>query len=202
MCSNSGSSVVRRFERVRRMFHADRIIVAFDGSENSKKALLTAIDLAKTVNAAITVAHSHDMKDNQTVIDPPRPAAEASYISGGMTSVPDPLISDVTSPEPMIYEDRTEEVIAEARMMLNEQQADGDIDILEGDPAESIIEHANRISADMIVTGSRDQNRLKKLIFGSVSEKLAFSEIGYTRPDCKVSTPCAHFFYIHNCEKT
>lgn len=80
------------------MFHADRIIVAFDGSENSKKALLTAIDLAKTVNAAITVAHSHDMKDNQTVIDPPRPAAEASYISGGMTSVPDPLISDVTSP--------------------------------------------------------------------------------------------------------
>lgn len=68
----------------------------------------------------------------------------------------------------MIYEDRTEEVIAEARMMLNEQ-----IDILEGDPAESIIEHANRISADMIVTGSRDQNRLKKLIFGSVSEKLS-----------------------------
>lgn len=141
--------------------------------KGSKKALLTAIDLAKTVNAAITVAHSHDMKDNQTVIDPPRPAAEASYISGGMTSVPDPLISDVTSPEPMIYEDRTEEVIAEARMMLNEQQADGDIDILEGDPAESIIEHANRISADMIVTGSRDQNRLKKLIFGSVSEKLS-----------------------------
>ncbi len=93
MCSNSGSSVVRRFERVRRMFHADRIIVAFDGSENSKKALQTAIDLAKTVNATITVAHSHDMKDNQTVIDPPRPAAEASYISGGVTSVPDPLIS-------------------------------------------------------------------------------------------------------------
>ncbi|WP_411430359.1 universal stress protein, partial [Enterococcus faecalis] len=58
-------------------------------------------------------------------------------------------------------------------MMLNEQQADGDIDILEGDPAESIIEHANRISADMIVTGSRDQHRLKKLIFGSVSEKLS-----------------------------
>ncbi|CAI6242643.1 Stress response protein NhaX [Bacillus subtilis] len=155
------------------MFHADRIIVAFDGSENSKKALQTAIDLAKTVNAAITVAHSHDMKDNQTIIDPPRPAAGASYIGGSMTSVPDPLISDVAPPEPMIYEDRTEEVIAEARMMLNDQQANGDIDILEGDPAESIIEHANRISADMIVTGSRDQNRLKKLIFGSVSEKLS-----------------------------
>lgn len=58
-------------------------------------------------------------------------------------------------------------------MMLNDQQADGSIDILEGDPAESIIEYANRISADMIVTGSRDQNRLKKLIFGSVSEKLS-----------------------------
>ncbi|MCY8544421.1 universal stress protein [Bacillus vallismortis] len=155
------------------MFHAERIIVAFDGSENSKRALQTAIDLAKTVNAAITIAHSHDVKDTQTIIDPPRPEAGASYIGGGMTNVPDPLISDVAPTQPVIYEDRTEEVIAEARMILNDQQADGDIDIVEGDAAESIIEHATRISADLIVTGSRDQNKLKKLLFGSVSEKLS-----------------------------
>lgn len=73
----------------------------------------------------------------------------------------------------MIYEDRTEEIVAEARMLMNESQIDGDIDILEGDPADAIIEHADRISADLIVMGSRDQNRLKKLLFGSVSEKLS-----------------------------
>ncbi|WP_241779417.1 universal stress protein, partial [Bacillus atrophaeus] len=42
------------------MFHADRIIVAFDGSDNSKEALQKAIDLSKTLHARITVAHSHD----------------------------------------------------------------------------------------------------------------------------------------------
>ncbi|XLG13583.1 Stress response protein NhaX [Bacillus velezensis] len=73
----------------------------------------------------------------------------------------------------MIYEDRTEEIVAEARMLMNDSQIDGDIDILEGDPADAIIEHADRISADLIVMGSRDQNRLKKLLFGSVSEKLS-----------------------------
>lgn len=61
----------------------------------------------------------------------------------------------------MIYEDRTEEIVAEARMLMNDSQIDGDIDILEGDPADAIIEHADRISADLIVMGSRDQNRLK-----------------------------------------
>ncbi len=73
----------------------------------------------------------------------------------------------------MIYEDRTEEIVAEARMLMNDSKIDGDIDILEGDPADAIIEHADRISADLIVMGSRDQNRLKKLLFGSVSEKLS-----------------------------
>ncbi|PRR97613.1 stress protein [Bacillus atrophaeus] len=155
------------------MFHADRIIVAFDGSDNSKEALQKAIDLSKTLHARITVAHSHDRKENQTIIDPPRPAAGASYIGGGMTSVPDPLMSENVQPQPMIYEDQTEEVVAEARMLLNDNQIDGDIDILEGDPASSIIEHAADISADLIVMGSRDQNRLKKLLFGSVSEKLS-----------------------------
>lgn len=58
-------------------------------------------------------------------------------------------------------------------MLMNDSQIDGDIDILEGDPADAIIEHADRISADLIVMGSRDQNRLKKLLFGSVSEKLS-----------------------------
>ncbi|MBY8912646.1 universal stress protein [Bacillus sp. YC2] len=155
------------------MFHADRLIAAFDGSDDSKKALQKAIDLSKTLHAALTVVHSHNAKETQTIIDPPRPGTGAAYIGGGIASVPDPLNTERAVPAPMIYEDRTEEVIAEARMLLNDNHIDGDIDILEGDPADAIIEHADRISADLIVMGSRDQNRLKKLLFGSVSEKLS-----------------------------
>ncbi|MBT2573979.1 universal stress protein [Bacillus sp. ISL-51] len=155
------------------MFHADRLIAAFDGSDDSKKALQKAIDLSKTLHATLTVVHSHNVKETQTIVDPPRPVTGATYIGGGIASVPDPLNTEGAVPAPMIYEDRTEEVIAEARMLLNDNHIDGDIDILEGDPADAIIEHADRISADLIVMGSRDQNRLKKLLFGSVSEKLS-----------------------------
>lgn len=160
-------------ERMRLMFHADRLIAAFDGSDDSKKALQKAIDLSKTFHADLTVVHSHNAKDTRTIVDPPRPGAGATYIGGGIASVPDPLQAERISPDPMIYEDRTEEIVAEARMLMNDSQIDGDIDILEGDPADAIIEHADRISADLIVMGSRDQNMLKKLLFGSVSEKLS-----------------------------
>lgn len=73
----------------------------------------------------------------------------------------------------MIFEDHTEEVVAEARMLLNEEQFEAAIEIVEGEPAEAIIEYAEEISADLIVMGARDQSRLKKMLFGSVSEKLS-----------------------------
>ncbi|XLG13584.1 Stress response protein NhaX [Bacillus velezensis] len=73
------------------MFHADRLIAAFDGSDDSKKALQKAIDLSKTFHADLTVVHSHNAKDTRTIVDPPRPGAGATYIGGGIASVPDPL---------------------------------------------------------------------------------------------------------------
>ncbi|BBP88178.1 hypothetical protein BsIDN1_17960 [Bacillus safensis] len=54
----------------------------------------------------------------------------------------------------MIFEDHTEEVVAEARMLLNEEQFEAAIEIVEGEPAEAIIEYAEEISADLIVMGS------------------------------------------------
>lgn len=55
---------------------------------------------------------------------------------------------------PLIFEDHTEEVVAEARMLLNEEQFEAAIEIVEGEPAEAIIEYAEKISADLIVMGS------------------------------------------------
>ena len=42
------------------LFKADRIIVAFDGKEESKKALRKAIDLSKRLGSQLTVAHVHE----------------------------------------------------------------------------------------------------------------------------------------------
>ena len=65
-------------ERMRLMFHADRLIAAFDGSDDSKKALQKAIDLSKTFHADLTVVHSHNAKDTQTIVDPREPGQRIS----------------------------------------------------------------------------------------------------------------------------
>ena len=62
----------------------------------------------------------------------------------------------------MIYEDSAEEAIAAAKIILSENQYDAEIEVLEGDTANAVLQHAENIGADLVITGTRDQNRLKK----------------------------------------
>jgi nucleotide-binding universal stress UspA family protein len=45
--------------------------------------------------------------------------------------------------------------------------------VLEGDPAEAILDEAERWDADLIVVGSHGYGRLKRRLLGSVSQELA-----------------------------
>jgi nucleotide-binding universal stress UspA family protein len=155
------------------MFSADRILVAFDGSDDSKKALVKAIDLSKKLDSNLTIAHAHEDRLIVEPGEPPHPYGAAGYVSGGTANVPIPSNASERVDEPVIYDDGSEEVLAKARMILNDNRYDGDIEVLEGEPADAILDYAEEISADLIVMGSRDQSRLKKLLFGSVSEKLS-----------------------------
>lgn len=160
---------------MRKLFQADRMVVAFDGHEDSKKALKKAISLAKTLHAKLTVAYAHDGKSNRPVFDAPRPMTGGAYIGGGMADIQTPpvYIPRDEQQSPFIFEDHTEEVIAEVKVLLNEEQFEATIEIVEGEPAEALIKYAEEISADLIVMGARDQSRLKKMLFGSVSEKIS-----------------------------
>lgn len=155
------------------LFKADRIIVAFDGKEESKKALKKAIDLSKRLGSQLTVAHVHEPRQVRTEAADERPAAGAPYLYSGFPAAPRvPHDSDLAG-EPMIYEDSAEEAIAAAKIMLSENQYDAEIEVLDGDPANAVLQHAENIGADLVITGTRDQNRLKKLLFGSVSDKIS-----------------------------
>lgn len=155
------------------MFSADRILVAFDGSDDSNKALEKAIDLSKKLDSNLTIAHAHEKRRRVDPGDPPRPYGAAGYVTGGTANIPIPTNGNHQPDEPTIYDDSSEEVIANARLLLDENHYEGNIKVLEGEPGDVILEFAEEISADLIVMGSRDQNRLKKLLFGSVSEKLS-----------------------------
>ncbi|MFN2746886.1 MULTISPECIES: universal stress protein [Bacillus] len=155
------------------MLKADRIIVAFDEKEESKKALQKAIVLTKKLGAELTIAHVHEPKQARTASEEQRPAAGAPYLYSGIpAAAPVPHESDPAG-EPLIYEDSAEEAIAAAKIILNNNQFDADIEVLEGDPANAVLHHAEHIGADLVITGTRDQNRLKKLLFGSVSDKIS-----------------------------
>ena len=54
---------------MRLMFHADRLIAAFDGSDDSKKRSKSHRPF-KTFHADLTVVHSHNAKDTRTIVDP------------------------------------------------------------------------------------------------------------------------------------
>lgn len=53
-----------------------------------------------------------------------------------------------------------------------EKQIDYKVTILHGQPAREIIRHANSLKVDLIIIGSRGVGGLKKMVLGSVSEKV------------------------------
>ena len=63
----------------------------------------------------------------------------------------DPVFSRCDSPSARI---------AAAKIILSENQYDAEIEVLEGDTANAVLQHAENIGADLVITGTRDQNRL------------------------------------------
>ena len=127
-------------------FHPETILLATDGSEGAEHAARAAIDLSKRTEAKLHAAHARV------------PLPHFAYPS---------LVSARYHPP---YEDR-------ARRILDEQvgrieQAGGTVSgahLVEGRPADAILDLAERIGADLIVVGSRGLGSIKSLLIGSVS---------------------------------
>lgn len=129
-----------------------RILVAVDGSDNAKKALLTAKRIGVCEQADLTVL----------------------YVIMGMSAYR-PYGIDIT------YEDHLNTAMKEhMQKVLNdvkEELADytgGEICYASesGDPATSILEVAEREKMDLIIIGSRGLNRVSRMVMGSVSNKV------------------------------
>jgi len=120
-----------------------RIVVGFDGSEQSHKALERAAELANGATVAVVCAAdiSRLMRD---------PAGGASAI------------------DPSDAEARTA-ALAEARSYLEGRGVDGVYVEGTGHPADVLVDEAKETGADMIVVGNRGLNAAKRLVLGSVS---------------------------------
>jgi len=127
-----------------------RIVVAYDGSDHAIKALNTAIELAKAFNSKLDVVE---------VVD------TAALLGMGFAPVPSDVIAQ-------IYNKAQNDVEQAKKKAQDAGVKDVTSQVLEGDPATSIIEYASKNGADLIVIGSRGLSTFKRLILGSVSSKV------------------------------
>ena len=121
----------------------NRIVVGFDGSEQSRKALERAADIANQATLAVVCA-----ADVAKLMRDP---------AGGASPV-----------DPADAEARTK-ALAEAREYLEGRGIKGVFVEGHGNPADVIVQEAEESGADLIVVGTRGLNAARRLVMGSVS---------------------------------
>ena len=126
------------------------IIIAVDGTEYSKKAVNTAVGLAKLTGAKL----------------------HAVYVSDASNVVP-------INAEWELVSDNLKVEVEAAFEFVNGRAADEGI-VLEtvsllGSPAQEIVQYANQVNADLIIVGAAGKKMVERLILGSVSEKVVRS---------------------------
>jgi nucleotide-binding universal stress UspA family protein len=132
-----------------------RLVVGVDGSDGAAYALEWVIPVARDLDAEVIVVHAME-----------RPL----FPAGGLRAFP-------TSPA---WEDAWREWRKEVEETfvrdwcapIRESGVPYRAELLEGDPAQTLLEVADREAADMIVVGSRGRGGIAKLMLGSVSHAL------------------------------
>ena len=121
------------------------IMVAVDGSKESKLALADAIELARDSNARLTLVH----------VAAPAPAMARTTAAGAFA------VSELeASHEPLLRE--------------TVKKVPDDLPVttllLKGNPAHAIVEAAKQYGIDLIVMGSHGRGRVSSALLGSVSQ--------------------------------
>jgi len=120
-----------------------RIVVGYDGSEHSRRALDAAVDPAKMHGAVVHVI---------TVIDIASLSSDPAAVG--------------------IVREAANQISSEAFERLSRDNVDHNVYIRQGDPGDEIIKLAEEIKADLIIVGSRGLSKLKRIFLGSVSQKV------------------------------
>ncbi len=124
-----------------------RILVCFDGSEWSQRALNEAINLAQKFDSHITVL---------SVIP------KVCFLEVGV---------DCATVE-AIFKAEMEGNLNRARQILEGKGVKGETIILEGTPADVIVDYSKN-AFDLIVLGSKGKDATERTLFGSVTQRVA-----------------------------
>ncbi|WP_018753685.1 universal stress protein [Paenibacillus sanguinis] len=127
------------------------ILVAYDGSKAANKALDKAVALSKlSPGTQLQVLHAYDY---------PR-----LYVAEGFAPVPASINKEV-------YE-LAEQIVLEAEQRLEAAGAAPNVSMVQGSPAETILDYAKERGVDLIVIGSRGLGGIRQFVLGSVSHNV------------------------------
>ncbi|MBT2663503.1 universal stress protein [Bacillus sp. ISL-45] len=125
-----------------------KILLAADGSEHSKRAADHAIMIANCQG---------DSK------------IEIVYVVDGDSSKSD-VLSNWNSSD---INDKRKERLKDIEQKAKESGVNFEIKILHGEPGPAMVDYTNKNKFDLVVIGSRGLNGLQELMLGSVSHKVA-----------------------------
>jgi nucleotide-binding universal stress UspA family protein len=122
------------------------IVLGLDGSENSKRAVPAAVELARMGGGRIVIAHVDE-----------RVAGKGGVVSL-RADEPD-IREDIQAEADRISAEGVDATVENASSVL-------------GGPAQSIAEIADEADADLIVVGTRGHSPIPGLLLGSVTNRL------------------------------
>lgn len=128
----------------------NKILVAFDGSEQSYKAFDFSLEMSRLCTGAspeITVL---------SVAQPPEPADIVEV---------DAIIDSATQHYEKLFQGLRERARAKNLEIKTE--------VVVGHPADQIVKYAAEKKCDMIIVGQRGRSRMSKWLLGSVSKRIA-----------------------------
>jgi nucleotide-binding universal stress UspA family protein len=125
------------------------IVIAYDGSSHAKRALDIAIDLASKYSSKLDIIE---------VVD------STVFSGAGVAPIPADVIESVYN--------KAKSDIEEAKKVASQKGVNAEGVVLEGDPANAILDYVSKNNADLIVTGSRGLSTFKRMLLGSVSTRI------------------------------
>ncbi len=131
-----------------------KILVPTDGSHRSKKAVAKAFELAKLMNAGITVLHVTP-NVSPLLINPYTGPASHSFKE---------IIDE--------YERNGTEILNQTKLDYSTSGVKTTTKMLRGDPSVEIIKEAKEGGYDFIVMANRGLSEIKEFLMGSVSSRV------------------------------
>ena len=139
-----------------------KVLVPFDGSEHSRRALESAIQIAKSFNSKLMLLTVHHVII--TPVTSPELTIQTPVI------VPDASAAEMTERAIEAAHNYDKKILAEAEAKVRSEKVEVETELIDGNAVEEIVRKAEEGKFDLIVMGARGLSTIKKLFIGSVSD--------------------------------